>query len=263
MAKFEMYQQFQNRKSGRIAHVTKVDDTCKTIILMYDESHDGDKENGICLSYPTVSKNWKRLETYSHPDIPSVTNEKPAKKEEKKQVTKKQKVTAEPVEENQKDVASDGTPYAEVMQEILADEKQAVANIKAAKPERTGGRKKREMSNPNKLTPETLDKLLEITHSIVDELGGEWGVPRDENMKFRALRKTVGGKQFCKLMWSGRSIRLFSKVSTSYPHKIATYALPQQYDFIDTDESTISALRELLTKSFNACEDFKSKKEEK
>lgn len=117
MAKFEMYQQFANRKSGRIAHVARVDDVCKTIILMYDEAREGDKENGVTLSYPSVSKNWKRLDSFAHPDL------------------SKSEVKSE-------DKASDGTAYSEVMQEIVEDEKKAVKKAKADKKDKSKKEKK-------------------------------------------------------------------------------------------------------------------------
>lgn len=112
MAKFEMNQQFEHRKSHRLAHIALIDESRKTITLVYNERHEKDSETGLCLSYPSVSKSWKRLDTYFSTE--EVAEEKSA-------------------ESKDEEVAGDGTSYSQVMSEILADEKQLVKDKKKLK----------------------------------------------------------------------------------------------------------------------------------
>jgi hypothetical protein len=221
MGKFEMNQQFENRKNGRIAHVAMIDDVHKTINLMYDERNEKDSETGFCLSYPSVSKNWKRLDTFysANESNEIVSND---------------------------DTCSDGTSYS-LMSEILVDE-----NVQKKASKKNLDKKKVADSNNS-----SMNDVLDFIYSVVSTLGGEVGIPRDESMKFRALRKT--GKQFCKLVWSGKSVKLCVKELLNYSHKVVNYNLPNQYVFTTFDESTKTAIHEILTTSFTRC----NNKEEK
>ena len=225
MAKFELYQQFQNRKNGRIAHIAKIDDMCKTVILMYDEPREGDKETGMCLSYPTVSKSWKRLETCSYPDISE--EEEPKTKEE-------------PAGENQEDAAGDGTPYAEVMQEILTDESRAASQ---ANKEKKSKKKCNSESN-------SIQDVMDYTLSAVRKLGGEIFVPAS-GVKMRTFK--VGGHMFAKLNYSSKSITLAcrSKAVSISPDKTINHLFDAGYLFTCLDEETKHKISTLLTESYN------------
>lgn len=165
------------------------------------------------------------------------------------------------------EVAGDGTSYSEVMEEIVADERSLVDHYtKKPKKEKKASKKapveKAEKNEHKKREVNgNVNAILEYIFKCVEELGGECGVPRDADMKFRALRKN--GKQFCKLMWSGKSAKLFSKVKLDQYNTYAiNYPLSNVYSITECDETMI---RDILTVSFNECagKKTKTKKEEK
>lgn len=233
MAKFEMYQQFENRKNGRVAHVEKVDDTYKTIILIYDEMKDGDAETGLCLSYPSVSKSWKRLDTYY-----SSNNEQEAE-----------------TGEQEAETAGDGTAYAEVMQEILADEKQAVKEIKK-------GKKKTALSSNT--NPQEIERLCDFIFSEVTSRGAEIFTPAN-GMKMRTFK--VGGHMFAKFNFSSKSVTLAcrSAAVSIEPDKTVNHLFNNLYVFTNMDETVKIKIKTLLDDAYNHqyLKNEKANKEEK
>lgn len=174
-------------------------------------------------------------------------------------------------EVKEEEVASDGTPYTEVMAEIqqneqnLADkyvkEKKQKKEKKQAEPKAEKPKKEKVKKERKKREVNThIDEILDYIYECVEKLGGNIGVPRDAEMKFRALRKE-DGKQFCKLMWSGKSVKLFSKIKLDqYGCYAINYLLPNVYEFANCDEK---AIKDVLTNSFNECAGYKTKKTKK
>ena len=74
------------------------------------------------------------------------------------------------------------------------------------------------------------------------------GVPRSEEMKFRALR--YGKKQFCKLMWSAKSVRLYfreegvAKVSSEVQK--VNYNLPYLYIVTKAEKSSYDNIKKMF-----------------
>lgn len=245
----KLNQKFQNRKNGRIAHVERLDEKAKTVILMYDDEKGGYSQN---MTFITLGKSYKRVED-------EVTVE-PA--------TKEANDIARDFEQSG-EVAGDGTPYAEVMAEIKHDEAVAVEQTKEKKQKKekkaADKPKKEKKERKKRVKNDTVDSIVAFIIDCTEKMGGESGVPREEAMMFRALRKSKNGRQFCKLMWSGKSAKLFSKIKLeSYPSRVINYQLPNVYEFYDCSAETKNAIKELLTASFGACRDKKSnvKKEE-
>lgn len=248
MEEIRVGMRFQNRSNGRIGYVAQIDEVGKCADILYEEVAEGQSKGGrASLSGLKGQKSWK----YLHDET---------------------ETTVEQVEEvKEEEVASDGTPYTEVMAEIQQDEQNLADKYtkkskkkaekkqtepKAEKPKKEKKeRKKREVNTH-------IDEILDYIYECVEKLGGNIGVPRDAEMKFRALRKEKG-KQFCKLMWSGKSVKLFSKMKLDkYGCYAINYPLPNVYEFMNCDEK---AIKEILTTSFNECADkkTKTKKEEK
>ena len=238
-----MYQQFENRRSGRIAHVARVDEVCKTIILMYDEAREGDKENGITLSFPSVSKNWKRLDSYAHPDLSS------------------SEVKAE-------DKAGDGTAYSEVMQEIIEDEKKAVKKAKDDKKDKSKKEKKSVPTQKKQADQEPdINPSIDFVYEVVKEYGDEIFVPKT-NIKMRTFK--TGGHMYCKFNYSSKAITVAVKQdclgkNVKHPDKCVNHMFNALYKFEgvlnDSDKKLIRTLLE-CARNYRISKNNKNKKED-
>lgn len=240
MEEIRVGMRFQNRSNGRIGYVARIDEVGKCADIMYEEVAEGQSKGGrASLSGLKGQKSWK----YLHDETETTVQRMEEVKEE--------------------EVASDGTPYTEVMAEIQQDEQNLAdkyvkekkqAEPKAEKPKKEKKeRKKREVNTH-------IDEILDYIYECVEKLGGNIGVPRDAEMKFRALRKE-DGKQFCKLMWSGKSVKLFTKIKLDqYGCYAINYPLPNVYEFEHCHEKII---KDVLTNSFNECAGYKTKKTKK
>lgn len=217
MAKFEMYQQFENRKNGRIAHVEMVDDVHKTINLMYDERNEKDSETGFCLSYPSVSKNWKRLDTFYS--------------------ASKLLETA-----SGEDTCSDGTSYNQVMSEILVDEASVQESIKTKK------KKSKAAENSNSAE---IDSLCEFIFSQVKSMNdSEIFIPQNKS-KMRTFK--TGGHMFAKFNFSSKSATLACRESavSLTPDKTVNHMFKNLYVFTSFNEEVESKIKTLLNEAYD------------
>lgn len=152
----KLNQKFQNRKNGRIAHVERLDEKAKTVILMYDDEKGGYSQN---MTFITLGKSYKRVED-----------------EVVEPATEEANAIVNDFEQSE-EVASDGTPYAEVMEEIQHDEVVAVEQTKekkqkkekkaAEKPKKERKKKEPEKNwiDPISIVVEFLDsKKIEYVH---------------------------------------------------------------------------------------------------
>ena len=231
----KLNQKFQNRKNGRIAHVERLDEKAKTVILMYDDEKGGYSQN---MTFITLGKSYKRVDDEV---VESATAEANA--------------IANDFEQSE-ETAGDGTPYAEVMTEIKHDEAVAVEQTKekkqkkekkvADKPKKEKKERKKHVKN------DAVDDIVKYIIECTEKMGGEIGVPRKESMKFRALRKSKNGKQFCKLVWSGKSVKLASRVELSdHGSRNINYQLPYLYEFTEFTDETKLKICDVLTVSFD------------
>ena len=125
-------------------------------------------------------------------------------------------------------------------------------------PVKKRGRKANQVSD-------TVKNLLKEINHIVAFLGGFVNVPRDENMRFRALCN-CDGRQICKLMWSNKKIRLYFRteiVCEAYKDFVkVNYSLPYLYEIDNYTKETVEKIKNLLILAINN-DHRKTKKEEK
>lgn len=144
----ELNERFENRKNKKVAFVVRHDEKAKTVILQYEE--DG-KPVGP-MTYSTLSKSWKKL------------------------AAEPEKVVEEVKEESTEEVAGDGTPYAEVMGEIVAGAEEKAKEKKKEKKEKAPKQKKEKVEKPKKekapkvSVEEKMEKVNEIA-VIIQESG--------------------------------------------------------------------------------------------
>lgn len=150
----------------------------------------------------------------------------------------------------------------EVEQEPVIEEKPApveevVPVVKEKETVKKVGRKHREISG-------TVIELLKCVDSAMDYLGGIVRIPRDENMKFRALCN-ADGRQVCKLMWSANKIRLYFRadiVCEAYKDFVkVNYSLPYLYEINEYTDKTTEKIKDLLILAVNN-DHRKTKKED-
>lgn len=118
------------------------------------------------------------------------------------------------------------------------------------KPERKKNKSGKRVDNSANVA-EIKDFILKI---VSKKKSCEVGVPSDENMQFRALR--VNGRQFCKLMWSAKNVRLYFRCDLSDIDGITkvNYALPYLYivDILNSDN------KDIITSMFDRAVEFES-----
>ena len=128
MEEIRVGMRFQNRSNGRIGYVAQIDEVGKCADIMYEEVAEGQSKGGrASLSGLKGQKSWK----YLHDET---------------------ETTVEQVEEvKEEEVASDGTPYTEVMAEIQQDE-QNLADKYTKKSKKKAEKKQAEQKaeKPNK-----------------------------------------------------------------------------------------------------------------
>lgn len=215
----ERYENRTNGKNaGRIAVVERVDDAAKTAVLVYEDGNGGCK-----VTFATLKRWWKKVK-----DADPVVEKEP-------EVVVEQPVVEQEVVDSD-DTASDGTPYAEVMQEIVQDGKKA-AKAAAKKPS-----KKKE-----KVVPEGwVEDCKNFIFDIVTGYGDEVFVPATD-IKMRTFK--TGGHMYAKLNYSSKSITLAvqgASVKNAEPVKkvnhMFDYCFIFKQDFSSDDKKLISEL---------------------
>jgi len=107
-------------------------------------------------------------------------------------------------------------------------------------------------SKKNNVNSDDISKLLEFVTSKVVELGGVVGIPSDETFKFRPLQ--YNGRQFIKLMWTKKEVKLFCKESNingNTPTKVINYSLPCQFNFGEYNDETLRIIEDLIKTSID------------
>ena len=123
----------EGKNKGRIACVVKRDEIAKTVILKYEDAQDN--KDSVKISYSTLKRWWKKVkeEEVAEPliDLDNPITEEEA--QEKGMITGDEALEQAVIDPDS--AAGDGTSYAQVMQEILEDEK--AAKPKKVKKEKT------------------------------------------------------------------------------------------------------------------------------
>lgn len=136
MAKERFINRQAGKNAGRIAYVARRDEEAKTVLLVYEDSADG--KEGSKVSYSTLKRWWKKV----------------------------QDEVEQPVED---DTAGDGTPYTEVMNEIINDGKEAIKQVKAKETKVSASKPKKEKKE--KVPAADYDDCLEKVQAVVDSVG--------------------------------------------------------------------------------------------
>lgn len=127
----ELNERFENRKNKKAAFVVRHDEKAKTVILQYEE----DGKTVGPMTYSTLSKSWKKL------------------------VAEPEEVVEEVKEESTEEVAGDGTPYAEVMGEIVVGAEEKAKEKKKEKKEKAPKQKKEKVEKPKKEKAPAIDTI--------------------------------------------------------------------------------------------------------
>lgn len=188
---------------------------------------------------------------------------------------------AEKLAELKEEYCGDGTPLAEVSKEIFeqAKVKSAKASAKKQKKEETDEelvaevmKQKKELEiecppiDPKKVkivseksakkskksdqvVVSDVSKILDYVYSLIKKSKDcTVGVPRDKNMKFRALQ--VAGKQFCKLMWSKKEVKLYFRCEAvkdiADNIKVVNYNLPYLYTVSTMNNNSVSNIADMF-----------------
>ena len=129
---------FKNRANKRIAYVAQIDEVGKCADLMYEVVEEGQSKGArSSLAGLKAQKSWSYIKEDAQQEEP------------------------EAVEES---TASDGTPFAQVMEEIKQDEAVAVEKKKAEKKQKPVKEKKAPKEKKQKVTAE--DKLAKLREII-------------------------------------------------------------------------------------------------
>ena len=222
----------QNKQNGRIAQVT---DTYEKggVVVTYELTYEDDGST-TNLSSSTVKRWWKDVE--------------PA---EQDAVALAVEVEAEPKDE---EVAGDGTPYSQVMTEILEDEKVAVTEKEVKKNEtKTRKNGKSKVKKPV-FESEALQKYI---IDIVEELGGTF-VQRTSGNGSKDMNKKVfkaGGKMFASMNYPRHHVFLNVRgvdIEELVPDQKINGFYSARYIFTEDTPEVHSKIKKILTQAYNA-----------
>lgn len=239
MSKINIGSRYVNSRNGRIAVLAKQDSRTGNLTLMYEEISD-DGKKGLDVTKPTFNRWWKLLE-----------DEQPVVEEDETTIVMQQKkelgIECPPIDsyevvEQNEEVAGDGTPYTQVMQEIVADAK---TRSKKTKEEKKAGKK---VSKDKKVQEEGwVTESLTYIFSLVLNKNDEIFTPAKEGMKMRTFK--TGGHMYAKLNYSSKSITLAVQsvaVSDTNPTKKINHMFDNGYVFTSkfsaADRNLISKL---------------------
>lgn len=207
---------YQNKRNNRIAVIIEENSKFNTVLLQFE-----DDNSTTSITTSTLKRWWRKIEA---PEVvePAIDLDNP-------------------VAEEEDEVAGDGTPYKEVMQEILQDEK--IAKSK----EKSKGKAKADKKERRRREPEAYAiEAVEYVYDVVKSFGDEIFVPATD-IKMRSFK--VGGHIYCKFNYSNSSITVavrglsIPKKFTS-PDKVVNHLFDSQYQFTsaltDTDKQLIA-----------------------
>lgn len=146
--------------------------------------------------------------------------------------------------EPDEELAGDGTPLNEVGKQIAEQAKAKAEQAKAEKQSKPKKERKPKVDNSAEV-----DKILQFVYKTLEKYSDcSVGVPRSEEMKFRALR--CGKKQFCKLMWSGKNVKLYFREeavkTVSNDIQLANYNLPFRYTIENADKQSLDNISKMF-----------------
>lgn len=231
---------YQNRKNGKVAEFVRDNgDKFKTVTLCYEDGKEFDYQ------YSTLKKSFKKLPDEDDKYVAEIMEQKKELGIECPTIDPKE---VEVVSDPKEDVASDGTPFTDVMKEIQEGAKERAKQVKRERAKQVKrGRKKKEIGG-------VVTTLITHVDKVMDYLGGIVKVPKDDKMKFRALCN-ADGRQVCKLMWSADKIRLYFRtdmVCEAYTDYVkVNYNLPYLYEIGDCADATLEKVKDLLILAVN------------
>lgn len=231
----------QNTRNGRIACIT---DTYKKgdVVITYELTYEDDGKT-TNLSSSTIRRWWKDIEPVEQDTVALAVEVESETKDE--------------------EVASDGTPYSQVMSEILEDEKAAVDKKEVKKDE-----KKARKNGKSKVVTEQKSDRSSIKQHIIS-IADEYGFESKEYTKMPNLIvfKAFGrGRVEARVGKNALTLNVKEDVAISSKlpyHTINNYYLPAVIQFsYESDYDT--ELKNLFTLAYEKSENTKkSQKEEK
>lgn len=260
MSKINIGSRYVNSRNGRVAVLAKQDSRTGNLTLMYEEVRE-DGKKGLDVTKPTFNRWWKLLE-----DEQVMEDETAIVMQQKKDLGIECPTidSYEVVEQNE--MAGDGTPYSEVMSEIIADEKTAQKKAQAAKTKKTG--KKSPKQRKPQVEEEWVTESLTYIFALVLNKDDEIFTPAKEGMKMRTFK--TGGHMYAKLNYSNKSITLAvqsAAVSDTNPSKQINHMFDNGYVFTG---KLSAADKSLITRLLKEARNYrinknlhKTKKEEK
>lgn len=218
------------KDNGRTAKVVRYDNIAKTVILQYVD----DSKNVGPISVSTLKRWWKKSEEQT-------LETEDTEVQESTNTTDISTIT--------EDVSSDGTPYSQVMQEIIQD----------------GEKTKQSIKKVAKSEPEPwVDEALQFIFNFVKDNQDEVFTPAN-GIKMRSLK--TGGHMYAKIDFSGKSVTVAVK-SIAVKNDTPTKRINHMFDYGYVFKSELSATdKELIHKLLTDSRDYRisknNKKEEK
>lgn len=215
---------YQNKRNNRIAVVIEENQKFNTILLQFT-----DDESTTSITTSTLKRWWRKIEA---PEA------------------------VEPVIEED-EVAGDGTPYKEVMQEIIQDEE--VAKSK----EKSKGKAKADKKERRRREPEAYAvEAVEYVYNVVKTFGDEIFVPATD-IKMRTFK--VGGHMYCKFNYSNTSITIAVRGASipenfTAPNKTVNHLFDSLYQFTS---ALTDADRQLIADILRNARDYRILKNNK
>lgn len=246
----ELNQRYQNRKSGKVAYVANIDEKSKAVDLMYEDVKEDDKQKGVRVSFPSLPKSWKKL------------------------IDDTEVVEEAPVEVNDEEVASDGTPYSQVMDEIIEDENTVAAVV--AKAEKKASKKKEKVEKPAKADKPVKEKKPKAEKKVVadadrvitseffadyiKELGGT--IQKGGHEYFAK----IGKRTFALYSIAKRNTKVTIKIKPNIckvkPDEVSKYQFSNRHYFKAEDAKAKATIQELLKCAYNDAKKNDKKEEE-
>lgn len=221
----------KDKEGKRICTVIEVNTKTKTVMVEFE---DGKSRPYVVTNF---LKSFKKLEADAEHTEEKIEPVKVEKSEVKKADAETKKVTSE------------------------------IINQAEAKEEAEKKQKKEKKAKKSKKVDNSVEvsKLVEyVIKNVSDRKDCSVGVPREEAMRFRALR--WNGRQFCKLMWSGKNIRLYFRCEIDDVAKIVkqnNYNLPNFTEIDKFSEESKTIINKLFDKSLAYEQSLKKEKAEK
>lgn len=155
------------------------------------------------------------------------------------------------------ETAGDGTSYKEVMQEILQDEKKAVAEKKEQEVQESKQKKEPKKAKKEKRATFDSTALQEYAIQVVQELGGDYKQRVCNNGSKDMAQKVfrAGGKMFMHMSYPRYYLRMDTRgVDTEelVPTSALTGFYSARYEFTEDTKQVRSKIKKILTQAYKA-----------